>query len=263
MDHPNSRREFLKAVAALGAAALPVATDAEAAPPARAPHHGAHAGVPAGGEAYRFFSAPEVVFVEAALASLIPADELGPGAREAGVAVFIDRELAGAFGSHARNYRQGPWPEGTPEQGFQSRLTPSQIYRAAIAETNRHCQSVYGKAFDALDDAQREEVLKGLESGAVALESVPAPLFFEMLWANTREGFFADPMYGGNRDKAGWTLVGFPGVAAAYINEIEKHNVPYRVAPVSIGDIQQGRAPVDAHGHALHRRLDKRTGGEG
>jgi gluconate 2-dehydrogenase gamma chain len=69
---------------------------------------------------------------------------------------------------------------------------------------------------------------------------------------------FADPIYGGNRDKAGWKLVGFPGVAAAYIDEIGKHNVPYRVAPVSIADIQEGRAPVDRHGHAVHARLDRK-----
>jgi gluconate 2-dehydrogenase gamma chain len=265
MDQSSSRRDFLKAVTAIGAAGLPVATDAAAAsppaPPAAHPaHHGAHVGARAGeGDAYLYFTAPEAAFVEAALASLIPADEPGPGAREAGVGYFIDRELAGAFGAAARTYRQGPWPEGTPEQGQQSRLMPKEIYRAAIAESNAHCSSRYGKTFDELDVRDREEVLKGLESGAITLESVSARLFFGMLWANTQEGFFADPMYGGNRDKAGWKLVGFPGVAAAYIDEIEKHNVPYRVEPVSIGDIQRGHTPVDAHGHAVHTRLDQRS----
>jgi hypothetical protein len=122
VDESNGRREFLKAVAAIGAAGLPAA--AHAAQPAPAPHHGAHAGSAGDSDGYLFLSAPEAAFVEAALASLIPADELGPGAREAGVATFIDRQLAGAFGAHARNYRQGPWAEGTPEQGFQSPPTP-------------------------------------------------------------------------------------------------------------------------------------------
>lgn len=259
MDQSSSRRDFLKAVTALGAAGLPGAADATPPPPAHAPRHGAHAGRAADGDAYLYFTAPEAAFIEAALASLIPADELGPGAREAGVARFIDRELAGAFGAGARCYRQGPGLEGTPEQGFQSPLTPKQIYRLAILETNHHCQSQHGKTFEELDASQREGVLRGLEAGTIALESVSARVFFGMLWANTREGFFADPMYGGNRDKVGWKLVGFPGVAAAYSNEIVKHNVPYRVVPVSIGDIQQGHAPVDAHGHALHTRLDKRS----
>jgi gluconate 2-dehydrogenase gamma chain len=264
VDQPNSRRDFLKAVTALGAAGLPAAADAAApptpaTPPARSAHHGAHPGAAHAGEALRFFTAPEAAFVEAALARLIPADELGPGAREAGVAYFIDRELAGAFGAGARTYRQGPWAEGTPEQGFQLPLTPKQIYRAAIAETDGHCRARYGKAFEDLGAPERDAVLKELESGAIALASVPAPLFFAMLWANTREGFLADPLYGGNRDKAGWKLVGFPGVAAAYIDEIERHNVPYRVVPVSIADIQQGHAPVDAHGHAVHTRLDSKS----
>ena len=251
MDDQNSRRDFLKAVTALGAAGLPALTGAASVQEA----------AKSDADAYGFFTATEAAFIEAALASLIPADELGPGAREAGVAHFIDRELAGAFGAHARNYRQGPWPEGTPEQGFQSPLSPKQIYRAAIAETNRYCLARYGKPFDDVESQQREQVLMGLESGAIALDTVSAPLFFGMLWANTQEGFFADPLYGGNRDKVGWALVGFPGVAAAYINEIENHNVPYRVLPVSIGDIQQGHAPTDAHGHAIHTRIDNRSEG--
>lgn len=267
MDPSSSRRDFLKAMSALGAAALPAAEAAAApspAPPTEAAvaatppaRHGAHP--PAGprdADAYLCLSAPEVAFVEAAIDCLIPADELGPGAREAGVAVFIDRQLAGAFGSGARTYRQGPWPEGTPEQGFQSRLTPREIYRAGIAESDAYCRRHHGRGFDALDPPEREAVLKGLEAGTIALESVSAELFFSLLLANTQEGFFADPMYGGNRDKAGWNLVGFPGVAAAYIDEIGKHNVPYRVVPVSIGDVRQGRAPVDAHGHAIHTRRD-------
>jgi gluconate 2-dehydrogenase gamma chain len=264
MDGSSSRRDFLKAVTAIGtaglpaAAAAPPATAPAAAPATRQPRHGSRVATPpAAGDAYLFFTAPEAAFVEAALASLIPADELGPGALEAGVAHFIDRELAGAFGAAARTYRQGPWPEGTAEQGLQSRLTPKEIYRTAIAETNAHCRSQHGGTFDALDGPRREEVLKGLESGAIALESVSARLFFGMLWSNVQEGFFADPMYGGNRDKAGWVMVGFPGVAAAYIDEIGRHNVPYRVVPVSIGDIQQGHAAVGPHGHAIHTPLDK------
>ena len=258
MNREHSRRDFLKTVTTLGAVGLPAATNA-ALPPPHPPHpdREVEQACAAGGlDSYVFFSAAEAAFVEAALASLIPADELGPGAREAGVAHFIDRELAGAYGAHARNYRQGPWPEGSPEQGYQSPLNPKQIYREAIAEVNQQCLSRYGKTFETLEPAQRETVLKELESGAITLPAASAPLFFDLLWANTQEGFFADPIYGGNRHKVGWSLVGFPGVAAAYIDEIEKHNVPYRVLPVSIEDIQRGSAPVDAHGHAIHTRID-------
>ena len=213
-------------------------------------------------EAYAYFTKSEVEFVEAALDRLIPTDELGPGAKEAGVAVFIDRQLAGAFGTMAREYRLGPWPEGTPQQGYQSRLTPQEVYRAAIAETDERCLSLYGKRFAALPAAEQEEVLKGLAEGTLNLATVKASLFFELLWKNTQEGFFADPIYGGNRDKAGWRLVGFPGVAAVYTGHIEKHGVPYRVEPVSIADLQQGRARVDAHGHPVHVPLAEPERGE-
>ena len=72
------------------------------------------------------------------------------------------------------------------------------------------------------------------------------------------EGFFADPIYGGNRDKIGWQLVGFPGVAAVYSEFIDKHNVPYKAKPVSIADLQQHAVAVDEHGHPLHVLLAKK-----
>jgi len=206
--------------------------------------------------AWEYLTHPEVRFLDAAGARLIPADDLGPGAREAGVTCFIDRQLASVWGSHGRNYRTGPWPEGTPQQGFQSRLTPREIYRAAIRETNAHCLKQYGKAFEHLPPGQQDEVLKGLESGAVELPSLSAKLFFGLLLRNTMEGFFADPIYGGNRDKAGWRLIGFPGVPASNYNDfVDAHNVPYRVEPVSLLDIQQGRVALDAQGLPKHVRL--------
>src|ERR1022692_3443200 len=63
-----------------------------------------------------FFSSEERAFIDAAVARFIPADELGPGAKEAGVTTFIDRQLAGAFGQAQTWYMQGPWGEGTATQ---------------------------------------------------------------------------------------------------------------------------------------------------
>jgi gluconate 2-dehydrogenase gamma chain len=261
MERSPGRRRFLKSVTALTAASLPpagVAADAHSQHPA----HDAQAkpGAPPATrlQAYSYFTQPEFAFVEAAVSRLIPADDLGPGAKEAGVAYFIDQQLAGAWGAHARNYRLGPWPEGTPTQGYQSPLTPQEVYRAAIAETHRFCSAKYGKMFDALAVAEQNEVLRDLQEGKITLELVSARLFFSMLWGNTQEGFFADPMYGGNRDKIGWKLVGFPGVAAVYTQFVEKHNQPYRAAPVSIADVQQGLARLDEHGHPVHVLLSKR-----
>ena len=88
--------------------------------------------------------------------------------------------------------------------------------------------------------------------------SLSSKLFFDLLWRNTEEGYFADPLYGGNRDKVGWKLVGFPGVAAVYTQHIDKHGVPYRAVPVSISDIRQNLASVDEHGHAVHVLISKK-----
>lgn len=208
------------------------------------------------GSVHLYLTQLEAQFLDAAVARLIPADELGPGAKEAGVTCFIDRQLASSWGTHGRNYRMGPWFDGTPEQGFQSRLTPQEIYRAAIQEANIYCTERYGKAFQFLAPEQQDEVLHGLEDGRIELESVSSQVFFELLLKNTIEGFFADPMYGGNRDKIGWKLIGFPGVASsAYSEHIGKHNVPYRVEPVSILDIQQQRVELDSQGYPKHVAL--------
>ena len=208
--------------------------------------------------AFGYLIQPEVQFLDAAVARLIPNDKLGPGAREADVTYFIDQQLVSAWGVHGRNYRMGPWQGGTPQQGPQSPLVPQEIYRAAIRETNLYCTSKYGKAFSFLKSEEQDQVLHDLENGKVELESVSSKHFFAILWRNTQEGFFADPMYGGNKDKMGWKLVGFPGVAASnYPEEMEKHNVPYQVEPVGIMDVVQGRVQVDAQGYPKHVRLKK------
>jgi gluconate 2-dehydrogenase gamma chain len=99
------------------------------------------------GASYLYLLEPEIRFLEAAVGHLIPTDELGPGARDAGVVVYIDRQLFGARGVHGRQYRGGPWMEGTPQQGNQSRFTPQEVYRIAIREINRHCIAAFGRPF--------------------------------------------------------------------------------------------------------------------
>jgi len=265
MDKSSGRRRFLKSAAALGAA-IPAGAAAQS-KPAPAPHadhdkqHAQHMRAAAtAARPYMFLSQTEVAFLDAAVSHLIPKDELGPGAKEAGVTYFIDQQLFGGYGTMAKKYTQGPWPEGTPQQGYQSPLTPAEVYRAGIRDTNEYCRKTHGKTFDALSRAQQDEVLKGLDAGKIELEQVRSQFFFNMLLNNTIQGFFADPVYGGNRDKAGWKLVGFPGVAAVYTTFIEKHGVPYRAQPVSIADITQKVAQVDEHGHAIHVMLDDKAG---
>ena len=94
---------------------------------------------------YLYLLEPEIRFLEAAVEHLIPTDELGPGARDAGVVVYIDRQLAGSWGTHGRMYRGGPWMEGTPQQGYQSRFTPQEVYRIAIREIDQHCKAAFDR----------------------------------------------------------------------------------------------------------------------
>lgn len=206
-----------------------------------------------------YLTLPEVRFLDAAVERLIPADELGPGAKDAGVTVFIDRQLCSTWGVYARAYRMGPWSEGTPQQGFQCPLTPQEIYRQAIREIDALCTKQHGCAFSLLKPEQQDAILKDLEAGKIELVAMRSKVFFDLLLKSTMEGYFSDPMYGGNRDKVGWKLLGFPGVASAEYNnyiEVEKHGVPYRVHPVSILDIRQGKAQVDASGLAVHSFLE-------
>jgi gluconate 2-dehydrogenase gamma chain len=276
-DH--SRKDFLATLGTVGASvAMPAAAEACADPTEVAqththstpPMHMAAAGQKPLGErpeAYSYFTEPEWKFVEAAVERLIPTDALGAGGREAGCAYYIDQQLGGQFGYAAKMYTQGPWLAPSPTQGYQLPLNPREVYRLGIAATNRYTHQTYGKTFDKLDAQHQDTVLAALEAGKVTFVEVPAQVFFEMLYGGTVEGFFSDPMYGGNRDKVGWKLVGFPGAAAAYLGLVERHNVPYKVTPMSISDLQQQETAMGtemseadvAHRVAMHVMLGRRA----
>jgi len=230
-DNPIPRRDFLVGAGTAVAAGLtpsPAEAQTSTAPaPATAPL----------AEGNLTLTAAEHAFIVAAVDTLIPADELSPSASECGVAVFIDRQLAGAWGSGARMYRSGPFRKGKPEQGYQLPLTPREFFAAGIAAINEWSRKTHGKDFDRLAPKEREAALKELESGKAALNDFDGKQFFDALLVVTMEGFFADPIYGGNRNKAGWKLVGYPGLPAVYTNLIDEYrNKKYSVEPQSIAD---------------------------
>jgi gluconate 2-dehydrogenase gamma chain len=184
--------------------------------------------------AFAYLTPAEIAFLDAAVSRLIPADSLGPGAKEAGVTFFIDQQMAGPFGRAETWYMQGPWKEGTEQQGYQLKLTPAQLYRVGIRGTDDYSRRTFKKSFVELGAADQEKILHGLEKGEIELAGAPAKEFFAMLWQNTNEGFFADPIYGGNRDFAGWKLVGFPGPRYNYVHEIEQYGQPYTLPTVGL-----------------------------
>ena len=182
----------------------------------------------------RFFSEGEQHWIDAATGRLIPDENDGLGARGAAVGEFLDRQLAGPYGRAERWYMQGPWQNGVPQQGYQLKLTPGELYKTAIRDVNAWCQKQHGKEFAALTPSVQDEVLGGLESGDIVLADVPSKVFFTMLWSNTVEGFLSDPIYGGNRNFAGWKLVGFPGPRYNYVAEIEQYGKPYTEPTVGL-----------------------------
>jgi len=268
VDH--SRRNFFRQAGFVGAGAVIASTPllgagdaaAQTKPPAGSGARDKHAETKASGgsarQRYAFFNSVEAAFVEAAIDRLIPPDPQFPGARDAGVATYIDQQLAGAYGAGSRIYMQGPWKPGTTGQGYQLPFTPSKLYRIAIADIDDHVKARFGgRGFQKLNGNEQDGVLRDLETGAADLPNIPSAVFFETLLANTIEGFFADPVYGGNKDMAAWKMIGFPGAYAAYVDEVDQHGIDLVRAPLSVaagGDHDQGGGHEGGHRHEQKRR---------
>jgi gluconate 2-dehydrogenase gamma chain len=215
------RRDFLKGAVAGSAVAAttPALIEQTQAQPAAA----AAAAAPAT-PGYAFLNLDEAAFVEALVDHMVPADDLTPKGTDIGINVYIDRALGGAWGKGDRLYMQGPWKPGVPSQGYQLPLTPAQLYRAGIEATNAHCRRTYGKTFDRLSEQQREEVLVGLSTAKITFDGgPPVRVFWTTLYQTVIEGMFSDPIYGGNCNKAGWKLIGFPGAIAVHRENVEKY----------------------------------------
>jgi gluconate 2-dehydrogenase gamma chain len=230
------RREFLKGAAIAGtAAATAITPAAEAAAQSAAPKPAAAAAPDS--DAMLTLTPAEQAFFSAAADTIIPADDLSPSGSDCGVVVFIDRQLAGAYGSGARLYRQGPFLKAKPELGYQLELNPREFFRAGITAANEFCRKTYGKDFDRLSEQDRDAALKTIDQGKANFSGFGSAMFFNALLQITMEGFFADPMYGGNRDMAAWKMVGYPGLPATYREDIKAYfNKKYDKPPRSIAD---------------------------
>jgi gluconate 2-dehydrogenase gamma chain len=189
---------------------------------------------------YLFFNREEAAFVEAAVSRLIPGDEKSPGALEGGVPNYIDKQLGGAWGAGERLYRSGPWQPGTPSQGYQLPFTPAELFRKALAAIHKELANA-GTHFTKMSAHQQDAYLRNLEAGGKNLDGVPSAVFFAQLWQSTVEGFFSDPVYGGNRDMVGWRMIGFPGAYASYYDLVDRHGIEINRPPMSLAQ--------DARGH--------------
>jgi gluconate 2-dehydrogenase gamma chain len=236
MSHPN-RRELLASTAAALLTGSELA-DAEIVK-GSLPWKPGSANPPnaAGTGPWRFFTAEEAEAVEALVDRLIPPDLETPGGKDVGCGVFIDRQLAGGYGRSEGLYRSGPFLEGTKEQGAQSAHTPAEHYRQALAALDRYCRMTFnGKPFIDLPDGSKDDLITGLENGTVQLEGLSSQEFFEVVLTDTLHGFFADPIYGGNKDMAAWKMIGFPGARYDYRDWVERHNERFPLPPVGISN---------------------------
>ena len=181
----------------------------------------------------RFLTAAEASVVVAACERILPGDQSGPGATEAGVVIYIDRQLAGPYGGDRYRYTKPPFVESVTEHGYQGKASPREIYREGIRELG---------GFTTLTALEQDKRLQAMEK----------TLFFRLLRTHTIEGMFCDPMHGGNAGLIGWQMIGFPGPHMDYREEIDRHyGLPWRPTAISL---QQ------AVGHPVRGWEDERDG---
>lgn len=174
----------------------------------------------------RFLTTEEARVISAACERIFPGDASGPGATDAGVVIYIDRQLAGPYGRDRFRYTKAPFVTSVPEHGYQGRENPRQIYRAGIR--------ALGNYADLPIDAQIKK-----------LTEIEHTRFFELLRVHTLEGVFCDPMHGGNADLMGWKLIGYPGPQISYRNDIDRHfGQMWRPRPASLQQITGRAAPA-------------------
>jgi gluconate 2-dehydrogenase gamma chain len=205
----ESRRTFLKGAAAgasAGAVAAFIPTASAQSPDAA---QAAPEPLPAGARHGTFFNNEQAATIAAFAERLMPGAPGKPGATDAGVLNYIDLALAGAYADQQEFYRHG------------------------MAALDEYCRSTYNAPFASLDPAQQDATITALEAGtATGFEWPTARAFFETLRTHTMEGMFADPVYGGNKDFAGWRLVGFPGGQIAFTPAEVQSREPFTRAPI-------------------------------
>jgi gluconate 2-dehydrogenase gamma chain len=189
---------------------------------------------------YQSFGPDEAGFVEALVNIMCPADNLTPNGVDCGLAVYIDRQLAGGFGKGERLYMHGPWKAGKPQYGYQLPLTPEQFFKAGVAAANQAAQRRFGRGFTELQPDEANAFLQDIAAGKI--QDAPVPLgswFNELVYPLFVQACFSDPIYGGNVGKVFWRMIGYPGLPATYAEDmVQFRGKPYPAAqaPKAIAD---------------------------
>lgn len=205
------------------------------------------------------FTPDQAALVDALVSRIIPGTPNDPGAHEAGVVTYIDNMLAFNDGYNEATYLHGPWaqiytgdsppPGGTAETvwikagqieryGYQSRLSPVEVYQIGLVAVDRYAQQTFGKPFVQLSPQQQDQFISDMAGNKIKDfdPRLGAVSFFHTLRRHTSEGMFSDPAYGGNRGMVGWMLVGFPGMQRGYtVDDI--HNSHFQRPPQSLAEM--------------------------
>jgi gluconate 2-dehydrogenase gamma chain len=243
------RRSFLRR-AGIAAVSLPILSSsqsARAAPPTPAlrvaegkPQELPTTSGVAGGAGYQLLSLEEAAFTEALVDHMWPKDQLSVSGTELGIANFIDRQLAGAFGQGDRLYLQGPFRKGKPQHGYQLPLTPTEYYKGGLSAASNACRKRFNRSFEKLEAAEREQFLQDLAGGKVTDGPLNLAAWFNgLVYPLFERGAFADPIYGGNRNKIAWKMIGYPGLPAVYGQDVVRYRGkphPRAINPQSIQD---------------------------
>ncbi len=232
-EHDESRRAFIVGAVGAGAVASTVLGQAAYAKAPKAKHVGEPAAKsPAAAETPAadrdafdghgvFFNDEHAAAVAAFTERLLPGAPGKPGATDANVLNYIDLALAGAYADQQDFYRRG------------------------LAQLDAYCRKTYQQSFAKLSAAQQDAVIGALEQGkASEFEYPTAQAFFNTLRTHTMEGMFADPVYGGNKDFAGWKLVGFPGAQLFYTQGDLASTNAFTRAPITGLQAQDKPAPA-------------------
>lgn len=212
-----------------------------------------------------FFNLHEAETVDALVSRILPGSADDPGAHEAGVVFYIDRALGGTnLGYTLKTYTQGPFlvtaeepvsveaassrdiydyvivaAEQASRYGYQSILTPQEVYRRGLDFVDAYAQSQFQKNFVDLDAEQQDSILTDMEADkATDFQGPSGKAFFTQLRNDTIEGMFSDPMYGGNRNLVGWKLIGYPGAQRTYTPDDMK-NPNFRRDPQSLAQLME------------------------
>jgi len=190
-------------------------------------------------ETRMFFTRYEdFVVLEQATERIFPEDDNGPGAIGLGVPYFIDKQLAGEYGSNIKDYMKGPAQQVEDINTYQTLMDRGEVFIEGLRKLNAESEEHYDATFINIEGEEQDSLLKDLEDGKIELEGVTSSTFFNLLRQMTIEGAYSDPLYGGNKDMQGWIMREHPGIRSSYVDLIESEEFQ-KLEPVSLKDYQQ------------------------